>query len=126
MPGLRSLGFSSKVIPRPIGNKRNSNTTALTTTASYQTVTDLTPTKNKTFELAYFAAGCDQDIWIRLKWDGEVITPEIPVMAKSFPQFWVPLEYQKVTGDGSKKFELEAKQIATSGSCFGEIVGEER
>ena len=120
------MGYTGRdVNARPGGNKRNFNTTAVATTASYQTVVELTPTKDKAFNLAYFAAGCDEDIWIRLKWDGSVITPEIPVMGKTFPQFWVPPEYQVVKGDGAKKFELEAKYISTSGSCFGEIVGEE-
>jgi len=125
LPGLSSGGAPAEVVAKPKGNKRVYNTTAVTTTATYQTLVSLTPKKDKVFELAYFAAGCDEDIWIRLKWDGSVITPEIPVMAKTFPQFWVPSEYQKVTGDGTKKFELEVKQITTSGSAFGEIVGEE-
>jgi hypothetical protein len=46
-------------------------------------------------------------------------------MAKTYPQFWVPSEYKKVAGDGNKKFTLEVMQISTSGSAYGEIVGEE-
>lgn len=113
------------VTPRPIGNKREFNTTAVTTSGSWQTLEELTPAKDKSFDMAYFAAGCDEDIWIRLQWDGTVITPEIPVMGKTFPQFWVPNEYKKVLGDGTKKFTLQVKQMSTSGSAFGELVGEE-
>lgn len=116
---------ATEVTPKPKGNKRAYTTTAVTTSSSWQTLVELTPTKDKVFDLAYFAAGCDQDIWIRLKWDGEVISPVIPVMALTFPQFWVPSEYQRVTGDGTKKFELEVMQVSASGSAYGEIVGEE-
>ena len=122
---LMSAGAPEKVIPRPIGNKRAYTETPVTTSADWQTLVELTPTKDKNFDLAYFAAGCDQDIWIRLKWNGSVITPVIPVMANTYPQFWVPSEYKKVTGDGSKKFTLEVQQISASGSAYGEIVGEE-
>jgi hypothetical protein len=122
---LYSSGAPTQVIPRPVGNKRAFTKTAVTTSAAWQTLVELTPTKDKTFDLAYFAAGCTEDVWIRLKWNGTVITPVIPVMGKTYPQFWVPSEYQKVTGDGSKKFVLEVMQISASGTAYGEIVGEE-
>ncbi len=119
------FGASPEVVARPKGDKRAYNADAVTTGADYAKVCEIVVTKDKTFDLAYFSCGCDQDIWIRLKWSGDVITPEIPVMAKTFPQFWVPSEYKKVIGDGAKKFELEVKQISASGSAFGEVVGEE-
>ena len=125
---LMSVGAPEKVIPRPIGSKRAYTETAVSAPASpkWATLVELTPTKDKTFDLAYFAAGCTDDIWIRLKWNGTVITPWIPVMGKTYPQFWVPSEYKKVTGDGSKKFTLEVQQMSGSGgTAYGEIVGEE-
>lgn len=119
------FGASPEVVARPKGNKRAYNTDAITTNGDYAKVCEIVVAKDKTFDLAYFSCGCDEDIWIKLHWDGSKITPEIPVMAKTFPQFWVPSEYKKVTGDGTKKFELYVKQITASGSAFGEIVGEE-
>lgn len=120
-----SAEYPNEVVARPKGNKRAYNTSAVATGADYAKICELLVTKDKTFDLAYFSCGCDQDIWVKLLWGGSVITPEIPVMAKTMPQFWVPSEYQKVVGDGTKKFELQAKQITATGSAFGEIVGEE-
>lgn len=117
--------YPSEVVARPKGNKRAFNETAITTTAAYQKVCEIVVANGKTFDLAYFSCCCDKDIWIRLLWGGDVITPEILVLAKSMPQFWVPSEYQKVVGDGTKKFELQVKWITFEGSAFGEIVGEE-
>lgn len=119
------FGSSPEVIARPKGDTRAYNTDAITTSASWQTICELVVTKDKTFDLAYFSAGCTEDIWIKLLWDGSKIGPEIAVMAKTMPQFWVSSDYEKVTGDGTKKFELQVKQITASGSAFGEIVGEE-
>lgn len=115
----------SEVIARPKGDTRAFNETAITTSDTYQKVCEIIVTEEKVFDLAYFACGCDKDIWIKLHWKGKKISPEIPVMANAYPQFWVPSEYQKVEGDGVKKFELFVKQISASGSAFGEIVGEE-
>jgi len=124
MPGITGAGPET-VTPKPKGSTREFNTTAVTTTNTYATLVELIPTDKKDFDLAYFSAGCDEDIWIRLKWGSDVITPDIPVMAKTFPQFWVPSEYKKVTGDGTTKFTLEVKYMSAAGSAFGEIVGEE-
>lgn len=119
------FGSSPEVIARPKGDKRAYNTDAITTSDTYQKVCELVVTEGKTFDLAYFGCGCDKDIWIKLLWSGEKITPEIPVMGKTMPQFWVPSEYKKVVGDGTKKFELQVKWVTEAGSAFGEIVGEE-
>ena len=122
---LYSCGAPSQVVARPTGNKRAYTETAVTTDATWKKLVELTPSKDREFDLAYFAAGCSEDIWIRLKWAGAVITPVIPVMGKTYPQFWVPSEYAKVKGDGVKKFVLEVKQVTASGTAYGEIVGEE-
>lgn len=119
------FGTSPEVVARPKGDKRAYNTDAITTNGDYAKVCELVITKDKTFDLAYFSCGCDKDIWIKLHWNGSKITPEIPVMGLTMPQFWVPSEYQKVVGDDIKKFELYVKQVTESGSAFGEIVGEE-
>ena len=111
-----------KMIVKPRGNERVFNTTAITTTSSYQTVCELEIEQDESFDLAMFACGCDKDIWFRLLFKGKVITPEIIGMGLTYIQIWVPSGYKKVIEAG--KFTLQVKYVSAAGSAFGEIVGD--
>ena len=129
MSGLRSQGFSPKVIPRPIGTITVKGST--TTTDKYEAVGDCkhTVTKDKIFNLAKITVSCPKDVMAKVVFGEEDISIEYYIMAELPFTDWFPSEWNKdnLRGDGSKELRIEAK-YPTGGEAdivFAELSGEE-
>lgn len=103
------------------------------TTASYETVCEITVNNGKTFQLGNFSISADQDILCKLLWQDKQLTPVFLVMAKlPFDKFFLPEYYtddgKPLLGDGKSKLQLQAC-YPTGGTASayleGEIVGNE-
>lgn len=125
MPGLRSFGAPREVIPKPKGTTKAKG--HATTTASYAAIVSITVTKDKTFHPAKVVVSCAQDVLFKLVWDGEDVSPEYYVMAKLPFTDWFPWGWEPCEGDGTKKFELQAKYPSggVAADCQAEVCGEE-
>lgn len=125
MPGLLSLGFSPKVVPRPTGTVKNKG--SATTTSDYQTVAQITVTKDKTFHPAKLTISCSEDVMVKIRWDGSDISIEYYVMGKLPFTDWYPWNWNPCEGDGTKKIDVQVK-YPTGGAAatvFAELSGEE-
>jgi len=113
------------VIPRPTGEVKAKG--SATTTASYATIVEITVTKNKTFHPAKVVVSCPEDAMFKLRWAGSDISLEYYVMGKLPFTDWFPFGWNPCKGDGSKKFELQAKYPTggTAATVHAEIAGEE-
>jgi len=129
MPGLSSGGAPSEVIPKPKGDKGAKNTTGYATTSSYATVTgaEYTITKDKTFHLAKLVVSCDQDVLVKLRFDGTDQTIEYYVSGKLPTEFWYAWGEKSFLGDGTKKIDVQAKYPTggATGTLWVEFRGEE-
>lgn len=112
-----------KVIPRPKGGILQKGD--VTTSGTYQTVAEVTVTLEKQFQLAKIVVSAQKAAWVKFRWDGSDISAErelddITILIEHFP--W---DYYEMVGDGSKKFDVQAKQDSEAGTLNVEIVGEE-
>lgn len=115
----------AEVIPKPLGTTKAKG--SATTTPDYATIAEIAVAKDKTFHLAKVVVSCSEDVMFKLLWDEEDISPEYYVMGKLPFTDWFPWSWHPCVGDGSKKFELQAKYPpgGTAGVVNAEICGEE-
>lgn len=119
------------VMAYPLGRvkKKGSKATVVTT---YQTVCEITPTSEKTFELANFSiSGYGDDMFVKLVWQDKDLTPVFYVMEHLPFVQWFPPKYftdegKPLLGDGKSKLELKVRaEDGTITVCDGELVGDE-
>jgi len=115
----------SEVIPKPLVNAKAKG--SATTNSDYATIAEIVVTKDKTFHLAKVVVSCPEDVMFKLVWGGEDISVEYYVMGKLPFTDWFPWGWHPCFGDGSKKFELQAKYPSggTAETVHAEICGEE-
>jgi hypothetical protein len=123
---LTALG----VVPYPTGRKRKFN--QKTTTSSFQTIVDYTPTSGKKFHLTKIVVSCLEDVEAQLYWKGEELTIIYKVMGKMPFTDWFPWDFRdklgnEILGDGNSKIELKARYPSggAAAECYGEIIGME-
>jgi len=122
---LYSVGAPERVIPKPTGEKSAKG--SISTTDSYQTVCELTVTRDKTFHPCKLTVSCDQDVMVKIRFDGEDISIEYYVTAGLPFTDWYPWDWNPCVGDGTKKVDVQAKYPTggSAGTCYAEICGEE-
>lgn len=122
--GVYSSG-AKEVIAKPKGKIKAKG--SVTTTSTYQTVAEITVTKDKTFHLAKLTVSCSEDVMVKIRWDGTDISIEYYVMAKLPFTDWFPWDYHAMLGDGTKKVDVQAKYPSggTAATVYCEICGEE-
>jgi len=115
----------SEVIPKPVGTTKAKG--SATTTSDYATIAEIVVTKDKTFHLAKVVVSCPEDVVFKLVWDGEDISVEYCVMGKLPFTDWFPWGWHPCKGDGTKKFEVQAKYPSggTAATAYCELSGEE-
>jgi len=131
-PAVPGIPPEMRVIPKPTGPIVAQGSLAAPTT-SYTVVAELTPNKDKRFQLTKIAVSCSEDIIVQLYWGGEALSIPYYVMAKLPFTDWFPLDYHAITheqylkGNGNTKLSLKAKipSGGTAAEVNGEIVGEE-
>ena len=115
----------AEVIPKPSVNTKARG--SATTNSDYATIAEIVVAKDKTFHLAKVVVSCPEDVMFKIVWDGEDISVEYYVMGKLPFTDWFPWGWHPCVGDGSKKFELQAKYPlgGTAETVHAEICGEE-
>jgi len=111
------------VIPRPKGGIKE--TGSITTSATYAAVASRTVTKGKTFQLSKVVLSAEKASWFKYRWGGVDISSERLMDDKTIVIEHFPWDYHSMLGDGSKKFEVRARQDTEVGTFTAEIVGEE-
>ena len=119
-----------QVVPKPTGPVRHYD--KVTTTATFQTVAEITPSAGTTFYPAKIIVACLEDVEAQLFWDGKELGPMYKVMGKLPFTDWFPFDYQtilrrKLIGNGEIKLELKVRYPTggTAAECYGEISGME-
>ena len=119
-----------QVAAKPTGPVRHYD--KVTTTATFQTVAEITPSTGTRFYPAKIIVACLEDVEAQLFWDGKVLGPMYKVMGKLPFTDWFPFDYQtllrrKLIGNGKIKLELKVRYPTggTAAECYGEISGEE-
>jgi len=127
----RLLKTPLAVMAWPLGRVTKKGTSASVST-SYTTVCEITPTKDKTFELANFSiSGYGDDIFVKLVWQSKDLTPVFYIMehlpfVQWFPPHYFTGEGKPLLGDGSSKLQLQVRaEDGTITVCDGELVGDE-
>jgi len=96
-------------------------------TATWTTIIRITPLTDWKLELAKILVSCPDDIIYRLVWAGTVISAAEIYVTGGIPfTDWFPWNYypERMRGDGSRTFELQARSIAGTPTCHAEMVGE--
>lgn len=112
-----------EVIPRPKGGVNDDG--SITTTSSYQTVAEITVTDGYTFQVSRVVISAEKAAYVQFYWDGSAISPELLLDDYCILPLHFPWDYHEMIGDGSKKFEVKAKQYSTASTVTAEIIGEE-
>jgi hypothetical protein len=118
------------VIAKPTGRIRAFD--HKTTTATFQTIVEITPSAGKQFNLAKIVASCLEDFEVQLFWENQPLTLIYKQMGKSVLIDWFPPDYgtsdlRPIIGNGDSKIELQGRYPTggVAADLYGEIVGEE-
>jgi hypothetical protein len=119
------------VLASPFGRVKKKGTLASVGT-SYTTVCEITVTSGKTFDLANFSlSGYGDNMWVKLVWQGNDLTPVFYVMehlpfVQWFPPHYYTDEGKALVGDGQSRLQLQVRaETGTITVCDGELVGDE-
>jgi len=98
---------------------------SVTTTSAYQAVAQRVVTSGTTFQLSRLIFSAEKGAWVKWRWNGVDVGPEILLDDRTVGVLHFPWDYYDMEGDGVKVFDVQAKYYETSGTVNAEIVGEE-
>ena len=113
----------AEFIPRPKGGVLEKG--SQTTTDSYATIASRVVTSAKTFQLSKIMVSAEKAAWVKFLWADSDISAERLLDDKTILVEHFPWDYHTMVGDGTKKFEVQAKYESEGGKVNVEIVGEE-
>ena len=114
---------AAQMIPRPKGGILEKG--SVTATAAYTSVASRTVTSGKTFQLSKIVISAEKAAWVKYLWAGSDISAERLLDDKTILIEHFPWNYKEMVGDGTKKFDVQAKYYSAAGTVNAEIVGEE-
>ena len=116
-------GREPEFITRPKGGVLEKDSG--TTTSSYVTIVSAVITDGMQFQLSRLIISAEKAMWVKWRWDGTDIGPELLLDHKTVAIIHFPWDYYEMIGDGAKVFDVQAKYYAEAGTVNVEIVGEE-